>query len=183
MSSQPVPPRVRVQVFEEFEGCASQQWLESIAQQALTAAHCREGKPTNPTSRAGPLLSVVLADDDTVKRLNQEHRGLQETTDVLAFSFAHEGEYYGEDPRPPAPDGFDFVTPPDEEAGLGEVIISYPQAVSQARQSGHGVHHELVILLVHGVLHLVGYDHMEPEEEAAMKEVESAVLSQVLSIE
>ncbi|MCH8205388.1 MAG: rRNA maturation RNase YbeY [Chloroflexi bacterium] len=183
MSTTPVPPRTRVQVFQEFEGCASRQWLESIAKQALAAAYIRQEKPADATSRAGPLLDIVLADDDTMKRLNQEHRGLDETTDVLAFSFAHGGEYYGDDRRPPAPDGFDFVTPPGEEAGLGEVIISYPQAVRQARQSGHGVHRELVILLVHGVLHLLGYDHMEPDEEAAMKEMETAVLAQVLSIE
>ena len=138
MSTEPVQHRTRVQIFEEFEGCASRQWLEGVAKQVMTATHDREGRPAGPASLGG-LLGIVLADDNTVKRLNQEHRGLDETTDVLAFSFAHEGEYHGDDRRPPAPDGFDFVTPPGEEAGLGEVVISYPQAVRQARQSGKRV--------------------------------------------
>ena len=179
MSSESVQPRTRVQIFEEFKGCASKQWLEDVATKALFASQVANV----PESGLGAVLDIVLADDETVERLNTKHRGLHETTDVLAFSFVREGEYHGDDPPPAPPDGFDFVTPPGQGAVLGEVIISYPQAVRQARQSGHEVAHELAALLVHGVLHLVGYDHMEPDEEAAMKALESAVLSRVLSNE
>ena len=124
-----------------------------------------------------------MADDETVKQLNSEYRGLDQTTDVLAFSFEHEGEYMGGDSPPSPPDTLDFILPPREEEWLGEVIISYPQAARQAGQSGSDVGHELTALLVHGVLHLLGYDHVDPAEEAEMKALESLILDRVMSDE
>ena len=177
-------PRARVEIFEHFQREVSEEWLQGIAEQALAASLGPPAGPTKSTDDAAPVLGVVVADDNTLRDLNNRHRGLDETTDVLAFSFAHRGEYYGDGPPPSGPtEGFDFVTPPGEQAGLGEVIISYPQAVQQARRAGHRVDRELVVLLVHGVLHLLGYDHMEPDEEASMKGMESAILSKVLSDE
>ena len=66
-----------------------------------------------------------MADDETVKRLNAEYRGLDQTTDVLAFSFEHEGEYMGDVSPPASPDGFDFILPPREEgvAGGGDNLL------------------------------------------------------------
>ena len=62
------------------------------------------------------------------------------------------------------------MLPPTEndDASLGEIIISYPQTCRQAEQAGHPVGQELTVLLVHGVLHLLGYDHEEPDDEAVM---------------
>ena len=181
MSPEITQPGTTLRIFESFKADVPGDWLRRVAEKALVSAF--DG-PDAPAGGATGTLSLVVADDDTVRDLNRRHRGLDETTDVLAFSPEHAGEYYGDDrPDPPPPGDFDFVTPPGQEAGLGEVIISYPQAVRQAGESGRDVNHELAALLVHGVLHLVGYDHMEPEEEAAMKAVESAVLSRVLSNE
>ena len=59
-----------------------------------------------------------------------------------------------------------FIEPPDKKVHLGEVIISYPQAALQAMENGHPVSKEITILLVHGVLHILGYDHETNEEEA-----------------
>ena len=66
---------------------------------------------------------------------------------------------------------------------MGEVVVSYPQAVLQARESGRALEPELANLVCHGVLHLLGYDHEEPEEEALMREKEEAVLARVLGDE
>ena len=163
--------QVSVQVFQEFEGLVSDQWLRRIAECALALEP--EG-----SSRA---VSVVIADDETVRDLNHRHRGLNESTDVLAFSFSHQGEYYGDgQPSSAWSEDAEFVMPPGDGAGLGEVIISYPQAARQARESGRTTTRELAALVAHGVLHLVGYDHMVPEEEAAMRAKEAQVLAQVL---
>jgi probable rRNA maturation factor len=91
----------------------------------------------------GPCsLSVSLVDDDAIRRLNREHRGLDEVTDVLSFPVD------GLDPLPPA-----------MERELGDVVISLAQARRQAVDEGVSEHEELTSLVVHGVLHLAGFDH------------------------
>ena len=175
------PPhrRIRVQVFDEFRELCTESRLESTAAQVLQAASEDRARTGSPGSR----LDVVVADDETVRRLNSEYRGLDRTTDVLAFSFEHEGEYMGDYSPPPPPDALDFILPPREETWLGEVIVSYPQAARQAGRAGRDVGHELTALLVHGVLHLLGYDHVDPAEEAEMKALESLILDRVMSDE
>jgi probable rRNA maturation factor len=73
----------------------------------------------------------------------------------------------------------DFVSPPDNITHLGEVIISYPQAVEQAKEQGHSTEQELALLIIHGILHLLGYDHEKPEEEARMRAREKELLENV----
>ena len=166
--------QVNLRVFEAFDHLVSDRWLRRVAECTLAL------EP--PRSRDD--LSVVIADDDTVRDLNRRHRGLDETTDVLSFSFSHGGEYYGrETPSSERSEDADFVLPPGEGAGLGEVIISYPQAVRQAEDSDHTVERELALLLAHGVLHLLGYDHVKPDQEAAMKAKEAMVLARALEDE
>jgi probable rRNA maturation factor len=161
---------VSIQVLEDFDGLASEAWLKHVAESALAVA--------SPESDAG--LSVVIADDAVVRELNMTHRGLDENTDVLAFSFAHGGEYYGDDRRDSGPgDGVDFVLPPEQRDTLGEIIISYDKALKQAAQAGHPLETELAVLLAHGVLHLLGHDHLEPDDEAAMKDLERQVMARV----
>jgi len=70
-----------------------------------------------------------------------------------------------------------FITPPDGVLHLGEVIIAYPQAVIQAEEHHHPVKREIAILIIHGVLHLLGYDHEEPEAERQMRAREAEILS------
>ena len=172
-------PAVPVQVLEGFQGLVSEQWLASLAGRVLALCAGPQSDSTGP-----PTLEVVIAADETLRELNRRHRGLDETTDVLAFAFAHQGEYYGgsEPPFQWSAD-VDFVVPPGESANLGEIIISYPQAVRQADDSGHPIRRELAILVVHGVLHLLGYDHMEPHDEVEMKAREADLLAGVIDDE
>ena len=172
-------PRVSVQVFAEFQELVSDRWLECVADVTLSVES--DGEPDRTDSK---LLEVVVADDDTVKDLNRRYRGLDESTDVLSFSYDHPGEYYGTDESPSEPsEASGFVMPPGTGPGLGEVVISYPQAARQAESSGRTTRHEVAHLLAHGILHLLGYDHRDADEESAMTAKESIVLARALEHE
>ncbi|MBC7262751.1 MAG: rRNA maturation RNase YbeY [Chloroflexi bacterium] len=97
---------------------------------------------------AGPLeLSVVITDAETIRGMNRTYRSLDAPTDVLAFAMR---------------EGTDrFVLPTALIPYLGDVVISYPNAVEQSQLGGHPVRDELMLLTVHGVLHLLGYDDQE----------------------
>ena len=153
---------IDVQVFPAYTGRVTKSWLRMVAGEAL-----RSEDPDGSSA-----ISLVIADDDTLRRLNLEFRGLDETTDVLAFPLEDAGHDQG-----PADGAFpDF---PDEAASMGEIVISYPQAKRQARQAKKPLRSELALLVVHGVLHLLGYDHAEPEEERAMWAKQDGVMSNI----
>ena len=80
---------------------------------------------------------------------------------------------------PPAELGPDvgFPAVPGEPSSLGEVVLSFPMAERQAREHNVPVEQEAALLIVHGILHLLGHDHAEPEEEAAMRAIEQQALS------
>lgn len=120
-------------------------------------------------AQASPVeLDVAVVGDREMRRLNLAHRGQDETTDVLAFAL-REG-----------PEG--FVAPPDGVLHLGQVVVSYPQAERQAREAGQAVAAEIRLLVVHGVLHLLGYDHENSAAEAAMRAREHEVLSELAEV-
>jgi probable rRNA maturation factor len=92
-------------------------------------------------------------------------------TDVLAFRFA-QGSAIGQ-----ANDSAPFVSSPDGASYLGDVVISYPTAVEQAMAYGHSTDQELQVLVIHGVLHLLGYDHEQPKQREEMWRLQSAALA------
>ncbi|MGL4650263.1 MAG: rRNA maturation RNase YbeY [Caldilineaceae bacterium] len=104
-------------------------------------------------------LTVVLTDDDEVHRLNRDYRHVDGPTDVLSFA-AHDGS-------------LDMQQIPDDlraalERELGDILIAVPYAQRQAARFGNSLDAELHLLTVHGVLHLLGYDHANPPDEASM---------------
>jgi len=105
-------------------------------------------------------LTILVDDDQRIQKLNNEYLSIDAPTDVLAF---------------PA----DFTDPDTGHNYLGDVIISFPQAKSQAEKRGHSLEAEIQLLIVHGVLHLLGYDHLESEDKEIMWSAQSQVLSQV----
>ncbi len=145
-----------ISVFPAFRRRLTNRWLREVVERTL-----------EPEETEAVSLSLVIADDETVRRLNRTHRGLDEVTDVLSFGLDE-----------PAQDR--FVLPAAATRYLGEVILSYPQAERQARQQGHRVRREVALLVAHGALHLLGYDHAEPEEEAEMWARQNRVLAEVL---
>ncbi len=156
MNRSPSPAsQVEVQIAGSLPATADPASLRRAADTALEM----EGQ----TASGG--LSIVITDDAEIQRLNLQFLGIDAPTDVLAFA-AREAE---------AP----FVTPPEEAGYLGDVIISLPRALAQAAEQGHPVEDELVLLVVHGVLHLLGYDHATPQAEAAMWARQAAILAQL----
>lgn len=160
--------RVSVQIFEEFAESVSPDWIDAVVTGVLST------EPEWSSER----VSVVIANDESVAQLNHEHRGLDETTDVLSFSNRHSGQYYGEDDGiEKASDGSNFVLPPGHSDDLGEVIVSYPQVCRQAREAGHTAQKELAFMLAHGILHLLGYDHEREAEAAEMFSIQNRAMA------
>lgn len=110
-------------------------------------------------------LSLELIGDKRMRRLNREYRKKDRPTDVLAFSIREAVMPHG-------------VRPATHM--LGDVVISLPTAVRQAKEAGRSIDDELTMLLVHGVLHLCGYDHeRNPREAARMARRERALLHRI----
>ncbi len=105
-------------------------------------------------------LSIAVVDDDEMADLNERYRGKTGPTDVLSFGC--------DDP---------CVAEGDDPIALGDVIIAPAVAARQAQEYGSTIEDELNLLLVHGVLHLMGYDHEEDDDAAAMQERERILLS------
>ena len=150
---------INVLIEEDFEGCLDAGWLRGVAETALAAEQ----------AGADSEMGIVITGQESIRDLNAVHLGEDRPTDVLSFPMTP-----GPEEAAPA-----FVEPPDGVRHLGEVIISYPQAVIQAEENGHPVAKEVAILLVHGVLHLLGYDHDAPEPEERMKAGEARILGTI----
>jgi probable rRNA maturation factor len=103
-------------------------------------------------------LTILLTTDDQLHKLNLEYLGVDDPTDVLAF---------------PA----DYIDPDTETAYLGDILISLERAELQAQAGGHSIEAELELLVVHGVLHLLGYDHAEPDEKSRMWAAQTDILA------
>ena len=106
-------------------------------------------------------VAIVITDDESLQELNRRFRGIDAPTDVLAFP---------DDTRGPV------VSAPGLPRYLGDIAISYPRAAEQAAEAGHPVQAELQLLVVHGVLHLLGYDDQEESERARMWAAQEAIL-------
>jgi probable rRNA maturation factor len=160
--------RVEVQVFPEFREALSVYWLRRLTKQALVHGVAVVARKSRSLSFSH-VISLVIADDDTVHRLNREYRGLDQTTDVLAFPLDNSVEIPGKCIVPMSASEHLFVNPPGEDIYVGEVIISYPQCIKQATARGHSADNEVALLITHGLLHLFGYDHSNIDEEREMK--------------
>lgn len=103
---------------------------------------------------------VCAMEEEEIKRMNRVHRGIDEVTDVLSFPAVENGEE--------PPDGF-----------WGDILLCPARARVQAEEYGHGMLRELAFLTVHGMLHLMGYDHMTPPDEANMRQVQRTILERM----
>ena len=107
-------------------------------------------------------MGLLITDDETIKGLNLRYRGQDSETDVLAFGMLDD------------PEG--FVSPPSLPPHLGDVVVSYPRAAEQAADYGHSVEEELDRLVIHGLLHLLGYDDEDEQERQEMWAQQEALL-------
>lgn len=151
--------KLGIQIDRAFRKHLDQEWLQRVVEQSLAVQDFDSEVE----------LSVVVTSEETVRKLNQQYRGVDEPTDVLSFALTE---------RKPG-DDTPFITPPDGILHLGEVVISYPQAIRQAEENRQKVEQELALLIIHGVLHLLGYEHNEPAQEREMRVLEQRVLSEI----
>lgn len=152
----PLAPSIDLQVDEAYQDLTPAAMLLTAVQATLEREQARQAE-----------VSIVVTGDELLHQLNLEYRGIDAPTDVLSFSAQEDLN----------DSGIAFVTAPEAEGYLGDVIISFPTAARQAETAGHSVANELCLLAVHGVLHLLGYDHATAEEESAMWAVQDAVLA------
>ena len=150
---------INVLIEEGLEVDPDAEWMQKVMEKTLLA----EDVPPNSE------ISLVITGQERIRELNRQYRGLDRPTDVLSFSLSEKPES-----EPEA-----FIGPPDGLLHLGEVIISFPQAAAQAEERGHSVRREMAILIIHGVLHILGYDHEKEEMEPAMTAREKAILEEI----
>ena len=110
-------------------------------------------------------ISVTLVDDEEIRRMNKKFRNINSATDVLSFPLGENGVY--------------DVNPATGAKLLGDIVISLERAQEQAREFEHSFEREVCYLTVHSMLHLLGYDHMEPNEKAAMRMKEETVMTRI----
>ena len=113
--------------------------------------------------KCNPILSVSFVDNEFIHKMNKEYRGIDRPTDVISFAFLdnedRESLYKGKEP-----------------VCLGDIYISIDKAKEQAEEYGHSIKRELSFLFVHGLLHLLGYDHMNQADEEVMFKLQDEIL-------
>lgn len=105
------------------------------------------------------MFNVIIIDNDSIHKINKEYRGIDRPTDVITFALE---------------DNKKIDTP--EVRILGDIYISYDKVISQAKEYGHSTKRELCFLGVHGLLHLLGYDHMNKKDEEEMFSLQKELL-------
>ncbi len=103
-------------------------------------------------------FSVIIVDNDKIHEINREYRGIDRPTDVISFALEENEEYE------------------IKERLLGDIYISIDKVYEQAKEYNHSVKRELFFLVTHGFLHLLGYDHMNKEDEEKMFSLQEEIL-------
>lgn len=130
---------------------------EQLVRDAASAAFDRLGVDT-----AGKVLSISLADDDTVAELNRQWRGKAKPTNVLSF-----------------PAGQDMAIPPGEPRPLGDIILASGVVAAEAEAQSKRIEDHFTHLVVHGILHIMGYDHLVEAEAEEMESLEKDILAKL----
>ena len=138
---------ILITVQDNFRELIADQILNSAAEAVLLECDLPDS----------PSLLIRITDDEELNTLNLKYRGIDKITDVLSF---------------PA----DFEDPDLESRYVGDVVIAFPRAEEQAQKRGHFVEAEIQLLVVHGTLHLLGYDHGDKTEKEEMWLIQSRIL-------
>jgi probable rRNA maturation factor len=133
--------------------------FEQLLTDILKFALAREQAPQDAE------VSVVLVDDAYIRELNRQYRGKDTPTDVLSFAM-----------RESVPEEEAIEGEPEAEQLLGDIVISVERAREQAEEYGHSFERELGYLAVHGMLHLLGYDHEKEDDRKIMRQKEEEIL-------
>jgi probable rRNA maturation factor len=162
------PWRIDVVARPDVQTPVAQAALARLAAHSLTV--CRAPSPAS--------LGLILSDDRELAALNATHMGHEGPTDVLSFPLLPVGAFPrhpGQDPTTRRQPATRFALPPRSRPHLGDIVISVERAAAQAP---NGLEDELRQLVVHGVLHVCGWDHAARAERAAMRALERSILNQ-----
>ena len=118
------------------------------------------------------MVSILLVENEEIQRINREYRNKDCVTDVLSFPMLEmkDGKFEVKPDEMDMEDGMLF---------LGDIVVSVPKAIEQAKEYGHGNERELAFLTLHGLMHLLGYDHESPQRDAVMEEKQERILSEI----
>ena len=122
-------------------------------------------------------INVLITDNPSIQEINRENRGIDAPTDVLSFpmmEFESPADFSQVEE-----DSFDAYNPETGEILLGDIVLSVDKIYSQAAEYGHSRRRELAFLVVHSMLHLMGYDHMEEEERKVMEQKQEEILEKL----
>lgn len=121
-------------------------------------------------------VNLLLVDNEAIHKINREYRNIDRPTDVLSFPLLSYDEAGNFDGIEASDDNFN---PDTGEVMLGDIIISVDKVAEQADTYGHSEMREFAFLIVHSMLHLFGYDHMEPDEAAFMENKQKKILNEL----
>ncbi|WP_204213238.1 rRNA maturation RNase YbeY [Christensenella timonensis] len=150
---------------DEQEKIAFSDEIRTAIEKALQAAEREAGMPC--------CLNIMLTDGEGIRELNREFRGIDKETDVLSFPAYELSGLFAQ-----TAGGIDLEYV-DGDVFLGDIAISLERAQEQAEEYGHSLVREAAFLALHGTLHLLGYDHMSPEEEERMTGRQEEILNSV----
>ncbi|MBO5475754.1 MAG: rRNA maturation RNase YbeY [Bacilli bacterium] len=139
------------EIFNEYDYKEDYRYLDEVIEYTLKKQNI-----------SNAYLSVIFIDDDKMHEMNKEYRGIDRTTDVLSFAYEDNENIIG------------------EVRELGDIFISIPKMKSQALEYGHSEKRELSFLVVHGILHLLGFDHtIDLEHEKAQFSLQDEILNEL----
>ncbi len=149
--------------------------------QKITKVVLDEVSPSISSGYNKTEISLAIVGDGRIRKLNKMYRGKNRVTDVLAFENKSVIPYLAKAfPRLKKNKDIEFIDPPDNIKRLGEIILCYPQAKKQAKLLNHSLEKELIILLIHGMLHLLGYDHeISAKKAKEMEDMENIILEKI----
>ena len=131
-----------------YQKSIDQKFLSRVAEKIITLVELNEDVE----------VSIRIESDEVLHQLNHQYRGLDQPTDVLSFESG-------------------MIDPETGMTSLGDILISYPTAEKQALEAGHPVENEIILLILHGILHLSGYDHSTQKEKDQMWQKQQSILT------
>lgn len=145
--------------------------VEEVAGQVIAAALAYEKCPYEVS------VNVLLTDNEGIHELNRQHRGIDAPTDVLSFpnvDYENPADFSAIEDHME-----DYFDPESGELCLGDIVISVDKVYGQSEEYGHPVKREYAFLVAHSMLHLLGYDHMEPAEAEVMEQKQEEILDRL----
>lgn len=141
---------------------ATEAFVVQIIEKVLSYEECEEEYE----------ISISFVDNEEMRSLNMKYRGVDKETDVLSFPMAE----FIEEEHEEGSEAYEYI---EEEIVLGDIVISMEKALKQAEEYGHSLNQEMAFLIIHGMLHLFGYDHEDEATEGEIFDKQESILKEL----